>query len=42
MKKFTTWHKNTIKKFQQKTGLTDYQCLWISFGKGLLIGAILL
>tara|TARA_Y100001938_G_C7979056_1_gene373395 strand:+ start:309 stop:458 length:150 start_codon:yes stop_codon:yes gene_type:complete len=40
--KVSTFHKNLIKKFQEKTDVTDYQLLWISFAKGLLIGIILL
>ena len=34
--------KKLVGKFQKKFGLSDYQMLCISFGKGLLIGAILL
>jgi len=40
--KWSTWHKGLIKKFQDKTKVTDYQLLWISFAKGVLIGVILL
>ena len=42
MKKFTNWHKEKISWWKEKTGWTDYQLLWVSFAKGLLIGAILL
>ena len=42
MKKVTTWHKNVIKRFQEKTKLSDYKMLWVSFIKGLVIGAIIL
>ena len=31
-----------LKKVQDKFGLSDYQMLWLSFGKGFIIGAILL
>jgi len=40
--KASNFHKKYIKKFQDKTGLTDYQLLWASFAKGLLIGLIIL
>ena len=35
-------HKNLIKAVQEKTNLSDYQLLWATFAKGLLIGIILL
>ena len=35
-------HKNLIRWWQEKTNQTDYQLLWVSFAKGLLIGIILL
>ena len=35
-------HKNLIRAVQEKTNLTDYQLLWATFAKGLLIGIILL
>ena len=34
-------HKKLIIKIQQKTGLSDYQILWITFAKGVLIGILL-
>tara|TARA_B100001250_G_scaffold331211_1_gene296272 strand:+ start:627 stop:782 length:156 start_codon:yes stop_codon:yes gene_type:complete len=40
--KLAEWEKPLIKKFKDKFNLSEYQLLWISFGKGLLIGAILL
>jgi len=40
--KVSRWHKSKIKWFQEKTGITDYQMMWVAFGKGLLIGLILL
>jgi hypothetical protein len=40
--KFSKKHKAAIKWFQGKTGLTDYQMMWAAFGKGILIGIILL
>ena len=42
MNKFITWHKNKIVWWKSKTGMTDYQLLWVSFAKGIIIGAILL
>ena len=32
------WHKTTIERIRQRFGLSKYQMLWITFGKGLLIG----
>jgi len=36
------WHKNKIRWFQEKTKVSDYGTLWLSFVKGIIIGAILL
>lgn len=36
------WHKKEIRNIRKKYNLTDYKLLWISFGKGFIIGAILL
>ena len=35
------WHEKTIKRIRQRLGLSKYQMLWITFGKGLLIGYVL-
>ena len=35
------WHKTFIKRLRQRFGLSKYQMLWITFGKGLLIGYVL-
>ena len=35
------WHKSTIKRIRQRFGLSKYQMLWITYGKGLLIGYVL-
>ena len=35
------WHKTCIKRIRQRFGLSKYQMLWITFGKGLLIGYFL-
>ena len=34
------WHETTIKRIRQRLGLSKYQMLWITFGKGLLIGYV--
>ena len=34
-------HKKLIIKIQQKTGLSDYQILWITFAKGVLTGILI-
>ena len=35
------WHKTYIKRIRQRFGLSKYQMLWITFGKGLVIGYFL-
>ena len=35
------WYKTYIKRIRQRFGLSKYQMLWITFGKGLLIGYVL-
>ena len=30
------WHKTFIKRIRQRFGMSKYQMLWITFGKGLL------
>ena len=35
------WHKTSIKRIRQRFGLSKYQMLWITFGKGLVIGYVL-
>ena len=42
IKSVSTWHKRQTTKWQDKLNLTDYQMMWLAFGKGLLIGIILL
>ena len=37
----TRWHKTYIKRIRQRFGLSKYQMLWITFGKGLVIGYVL-
>ena len=38
---FLRWHKTYIKRIRQRFGLSKYQMLWITFGKGLVIGYVL-
>ena len=40
--KVKDWDKVMAKKIQEKFKLTDYQMLCLAFGKGFIIGAILL
>ena len=35
------WHMAYIKRIRQRFGLSKYQMLWITFGKGLVIGYLL-
>ena len=35
------WHKTYIKRIRKRFGLSKHQMLWITFGKGLLIGYLL-
>ena len=35
------WHKTCIKRIRQRFGLSKYQMLWTTFGKGLVIGYVL-
>tara|TARA_B100000902_G_scaffold200868_1_gene191420 strand:- start:2073 stop:2228 length:156 start_codon:yes stop_codon:yes gene_type:complete len=40
--KAVEWDRKWARKIQDKFNLTDYQMLCLSFGKGFVIGAILL
>ena len=40
--KIKDWDKALAKKLQNKWNLTDYQMLCLAFGKGFIIGALLL
>ena len=31
------WHKTYTKRVRKRIGLSKYQMLWLSFGKGLVI-----
>ena len=35
------WHQRQINRIQRKAGLSDYQILWITFAKGIIIGFLL-
>jgi len=35
------WHKTFLKGIRQRFGLSKYQMLWLTFGKGLVIGYVL-
>ena len=35
------WHKTFLKRIRQRFGLSKYQMLWLTFGKGLVIGYVL-
>ena len=32
------WNKTFLKRIRQRFGLSKYQMLWLTFGKGLVIG----
>lgn len=32
------WHQTFLKLVRQRFGLSKYQILWLTFGKGLVIG----
>ena len=40
--KVFAWDRDLAKKLQTKFNLTDYQMICLAFGKGIIIGAILL
>ena len=35
------WHQTFIKRIRERFGLSKYQMLWLTFGKGLVIGYVL-
>ena len=35
------WHQTFIKRIRKRFGLSKYQMLWLTFGKGLVIGYVL-
>ena len=40
MSSFVAWHKKYIKYWKKKLNVSDYDILWISFIKGLIIGLL--
>ena len=38
MKGLANRHKRVITIFQQKSGLSDDQVLWVTFAKGVIVG----
>ncbi len=36
-----SWHIHMIEAVQKRTGLSNYQILWIAFIEGLIIGILL-
>ena len=41
LKKLVDWHKGAILKVQEISGLSNYQLLWVSAAKGLVVGYII-
>ena len=35
------WHKNQLKYWQEKNGLSNYSVVWIGFLKGLIFGLLI-
>ena len=42
MDKFIDWHKNIFYKTLEIFNISSYQAAWISFGKGLIFGIIIM
>ena len=40
--KIIDWHKERIEWFKKKTGCSTYGVYWISFIKGIMIGAVIM
>ena len=40
--KFIKWHKSLIKKTQKYLNINEYESLWISWVKGLIVGILLM
>ena len=38
---FVTWDKMMIARFQQRTGMSNYKLLCVTFFKGVLIGILI-
>ena len=41
LKQMRNWHGQMLEKMQKKTGLTNYQILWIAFAEGFFFGILL-
>ena len=41
LKILVKWHIDLIEKFQNLTGFSSYQILWLSFFEGVIIGVII-
>jgi len=41
MKLFTDWHKKYIEWWKRKLKISNYEIVWISFIKGLIIGLLI-
>ena len=39
---FFNWHKKMVKKSLEYLKMSSYTALWVSFFKGLIIGAIII
>ena len=42
MRSLIRFHKRLIAMLQVNLGLSDYQVVWLSFAKGLLLGVLLM
>ena len=36
------WHKRRIRDVRKQFNLTDYKLLWVAFGKGFILGLLIL
>jgi hypothetical protein len=41
MKKLLELHKKSVEKVKKLLSVSDYTMLWIAFGKGMILGAVL-
>ena len=43
MKSIIQWHKRKLyRPFKKRFGLSGYQMCWIAFGKGVIIGILII
>jgi hypothetical protein len=40
--KFFAWHEQRVYSFQKALRLDDYHMMWLAFGKGLVLGMIII